>query len=583
MSSPFCKTLRELQSRTVRSALRMVPALLLLSLACRPMEASEIWIHPNLMPVVEAHIDKTMSPHDIWRQSGMRLTIVPNPAATEIVHKIKIKYLVMVSFPYGARLGQELAHDEKALAYFPGDFAHPGFALMNLDSASEVDDLAVAAHAVGHPSCGALELLTLNTLAATVQLTAPFFSDLIHLDAVADLVNIDATQTTQNLDASIRALEQLGTRHHTSESGLGAPTKVQAMLASAAGSGIHGWSLTTFAHTSTKQKSVIAKIPGVDDASGTGPVVIIGAHLDSINKFGGAVAPGADDDASGIATLVEIVRTLANKGTQFHRTIELHAYAAEEVGLYGSIEIADAYAKDGRQVAAMLQIDMDSWSQDPATKTVFLVENDTSSVLTRSAKNLLTSYLGGDYAEKRLKSGTSDHKSWTNAGFPAVFPFEDPLNYNEALHTPSDTSSTINNKALAVRFVGLALAFLGHHAGIAGAEESYAHAAQTQKQATEKDLHLAIVKGASDGVYKLSVAAPAGVKTVELCEVTEAGGRNCSKELVIPASVSGPAAGRAFFAIADEIPIRDGIRIAMFGYDEQNALKVQRSVRLQKR
>ena len=81
-------------------------------------------------------------------------------------------------------------------------------------------------------------------------------------------------------------------------------------------------------------------IPGTSDAQATGPVVIIGAHLDSINKTDHTTpAPGADDDASGIATLVEIVQQIATGHLTFQRTVELHAYAAEEVGLVGSLDV----------------------------------------------------------------------------------------------------------------------------------------------------------------------------------------------------------------------------------------------------
>src|SRR5204863_2474512 len=90
-------------------------------------------------------------------------------------------------------------------------------------------------------------------------------------------------------------------------------------------------------------------------------VVVLGGHLDSINARGGnrtARAPGADDDASGIATLTETLRVLLASNYRPERTIEFMAYAAEEVGLRGSQDIARAYQRDGVRVVGALQLDM---------------------------------------------------------------------------------------------------------------------------------------------------------------------------------------------------------------------------------
>src|SRR5262245_52154437 len=79
------------------------------------------------------------------------------------------------------------------------------------------------------------------------------------------------------------------------------------------------------------QKSVVMTIPGTTRAS---EIVVIGGHLDSINMRGtNKPAPGADDDASGVATLTEVARVLLAKDFRPERTIKFMAYAAEEVGL----------------------------------------------------------------------------------------------------------------------------------------------------------------------------------------------------------------------------------------------------------
>jgi leucyl aminopeptidase len=92
----------------------------------------------------------------------------------------------------------------------------------------------------------------------------------------------------------------------------------------------------------------IARIQGakaVEDES----LVIIGAHLDSINLSDPSLtarAPGADDDGSGTTTLLETFHVLAEAGYLPDRTVELHWYAAEEPGIFGSQDVANKYEED---------------------------------------------------------------------------------------------------------------------------------------------------------------------------------------------------------------------------------------------
>src|SRR5262249_33031447 len=112
-----------------------------------------------------------------------------------------------------------------------------------------------------------------------------------------------------------------------------------------------------FEHPRWQQPSVIAEIPGTGQYKDE--IVVIGAHEDSINIDPGKTrAPGADDDASGVAALLEIHRTLLANGYQPARTIHFITYAAEEVGLYGSQAIAQSYKRAKKKVVGVVQFDM---------------------------------------------------------------------------------------------------------------------------------------------------------------------------------------------------------------------------------
>src|SRR5690606_7452875 len=109
------------------------------------------------------------------------------------------------------------------------------------------------------------------------------------------------------------------------------------------------------------QPSVVARIQG--HGPHADEHIVLGAHEDSINWSGFVPsardrAPGADDDASGVATLLETFRVLMDSGYRPDRTIDFIAYAGEEIGLVGSQDIAERYKSQGVKVAAVLQLDM---------------------------------------------------------------------------------------------------------------------------------------------------------------------------------------------------------------------------------
>jgi hypothetical protein len=228
----------------------------------------------------------------------------------------------------------------------------------------------------------------------------------------------------------------------------------------------------------------------------------------------------------------------------------------------------------------MLQLDMNAWSEDPAAQTIYLVTKDTNITLRRSLKDLLNTYLGGDFQEKDLPAGTSDHKSWHLRGFPAVFPFEDPDNFNKRLHSTSDTSAEATNTALSARFAKMVLAFLAHHAGLQSAAADADGKLASWRAATPKDLKLAVEPGQLEGTYAISVAAPTSVASIEVCVIAAAGGTGCTND-VVTAWLARTEGDRNFFSVDADTPLAAGSRLAVFGYDTGEKLVMQRSVRFE--
>jgi leucyl aminopeptidase len=205
------------------------------------------------------------------------------------------------------------------------------------------------------------------------------------------------------------------------------------------------------------QKSVIMTIPGTTKPD---EVVVIGGHLDSIALGGTASdAPGADDDASGIATLDHIAKTLLAADYRPARTIQFMAYAAEEVGLRGSQAIVRDYKKRGVNVVGALQLDMTNYQG--SDRDIWLIDDFTSAAQNKFVASLIERYTTATWGSDRCGYACSDHASWHRAGVPASMPHETrSRDRNKQIHTARDTLEVSNDNAShAAKFARLGAAY----------------------------------------------------------------------------------------------------------------------------
>jgi leucyl aminopeptidase len=208
-----------------------------------------------------------------------------------------------------------------------------------------------------------------------------------------------------------------------------------------------------------EQKSVILTIPGTTRKN---EIVVVGGHLDSI-AIGGTSsnAPGADDDASGIATLTEVARVLLAKDFHPARTIKFMAYAAEEVGLRGSQAIVRDFKKRNviDNVVGALQLDMTNYRG--SDRDIWLMSDFTSAAQNTFLSRLIEAYVGATWGVDKCGYACSDHASWNRAGVPASMPFESRMrDGNNKIHSARDTLEVSdNNAAHAVKFARLGTAY----------------------------------------------------------------------------------------------------------------------------
>lgn len=161
------------------------------------------------------------------------------------------------------------------------------------------------------------------------------------------------------------------------------------------------------------QKSIVARLVGSDPTLKS-EIVVLGAHLDSVNKNGASLqAPGADDNGSGTVAILEALRDIVQAGVVLKRTVEFQWYAAEEIGLRGSQAIAQEYKRLNKNVAAMLNLDVVSYYSNGINDIGVFTDNGNSAV--QQFLRLLTDgYLTYGRRDRTCGYGCSDHASWTN-------------------------------------------------------------------------------------------------------------------------------------------------------------------------
>lgn len=219
-------------------------------------------------------------------------------------------------------------------------------------------------------------------------------------------------------------------------------------------------SVALFKHGGFEQESVILTVRGTAEPD---KVVVLGGHEDSIaGWFGGAdsVAPGADDNASGVAVLTEAVRVIAASGYRPKQTLKFMAFAAEETGLRGSREIADNFKKEGIQVLGMANFDMANYKG--SAEDIWMISDNTNAAQNAFLGKLVETYTDYRWSTTACGYGCSDHASWTTNGFAASFPFETKMGEdNPNIHSAKDTLAQTGGNALhAFKFAKLAVAYL---------------------------------------------------------------------------------------------------------------------------
>jgi aminopeptidase YwaD len=213
--------------------------------------------------------------------------------------------------------------------------------------------------------------------------------------------------------------------------------------------------------------NVVALLPGRGEKAGE--CVVVGAHYDHLGHGGetslapdrtGEVHPGADDNASGVAALLEIARAFAAEGPR-ERTILFAAFSGEELGLLGSAQLVRSppAACPVERMQLMVNLDMVGRPQGGkvyvhGAATAKGLQERVAALAGAAAPLQLVWGAGDGY-------GPSDHTSFYAKGVPVLFLF---TGAHPDYHRPTDTADKVDAAGL------VAVARLAHRAAHEAAE-----------------------------------------------------------------------------------------------------------------
>ena len=174
--------------------------------------------------------------------------------------------------------------------------------------------------------------------------------------------------------------------------------------------------------------------------------VVCGCHFDSFSwqaMYGSGNAPGADDNATGVASVLESARIMTQY--EFEYSIIYCAYGCEEMGLYGSEAYASRCQEQGMDIIGYFNNDMNGYLYGDQIHIDCIYPNSVEPIGTYYMNVGEVYYPELPIRHVNFNEGDSDHTSFNNHGYMGIYPFEDYENYSPYIHTPNDLIGTSVN------------------------------------------------------------------------------------------------------------------------------------------
>jgi peptidase M28-like protein len=182
-------------------------------------------------------------------------------------------------------------------------------------------------------------------------------------------------------------------------------------------------SLEPFLYNGNTYHNVVATQVGTDFSDA---IYVVGAHFDSVNN------PGADDNATGTAAIMEIARVLSQHRSR--STIKYCAFDREEQGLRGS----RAFVLDHQDENIVMAVTIDMVGHDSGSYGIDIFGSTISTDVITGVANAIDLYGGGLAPFLSGPATFSDHWAFEMVGIPAMVAIERCFLCNPYYHTPQD-------------------------------------------------------------------------------------------------------------------------------------------------
>lgn len=169
------------------------------------------------------------------------------------------------------------------------------------------------------------------------------------------------------------------------------------------------------------QYNIIADKKGVYSPD---TAIVFGAHYDSYGNRDTSYfhkSPGADDNASGVAAILEIARLYKKLNLKPIKTLRIELYALEEAGLIGSNHAVRQALEGNTHIGTMVNLDMIAYNDSMYNDIVNIIEYDNSNDITELALSTAINYTDLIPYRTKEKNQFSDSYSYYSWGGMALF------------------------------------------------------------------------------------------------------------------------------------------------------------------
>ena len=285
-------------------------------------------------------------------------------------------------------------------------------------------------------------------------------------------VNMDS------LEATVQFLQDYQSRLWNSQNAFNASDWIAARMAAL---GLEVEQQPFYASTWTGSGQAAPNVIGIQRGTLYPDVyVVCGSHFDSFSfeaMYGTGAAPGADDNATGVASVLESARIMTQY--EFEYSIVYCAYGCEEMGLYGSEAYASRCQQEGMEILGYFNNDMNGYLYGDVIHIDCIYPNSVAPI--------------GDYymnvgsvyfpelpiRHVNFSEGDSDHTSFNNHGYMGIYPFEDYQHYSPKIHTPNDLiGPSVTSFEMSQQYCRMNIGCLAELANPAGEPQFYCNPVQ---------------------------------------------------------------------------------------------------------